>query len=266
MINKIVVSVVMPAYNAREYISSSIKSVIYQSFVDIELLVVDDCSTDDTAEIVERFCAEDSRVSLIRLPRNYGAPAGPRNVGVRAAKGEWIAFIDADDIWHPKKLACQMSALASTGAHFCSSQMVNFKNEEKIIFKYTDCFQIERVGFFKQLIKFRTPTSSVVVKRDLILRNLFNENPAFKAREDLDCWLHCHEEIVESIKVKQQLVGYRIIAGQISGQKWKMLGRHFYVLSEYRFRSGRKLGPGAFIFTISHFLFSLYYRVFKKSL
>ena len=114
-------------------------------------------------------------------------------MGVTAARGEWIAFVDADDIWHPKKLACQMQALADTGAMFSSTEMLDFKDEGALQFTEPRGVAVERISFMKQLVKFRTPTSSVVVRKDLVLRYPFNEAMSFKAREDLDCWLHCHD-------------------------------------------------------------------------
>jgi teichuronic acid biosynthesis glycosyltransferase TuaG len=260
------VSVVMPAYNATRYIESSIRSVLEQTYADLELIVVDDCSTDGTADLVQRLFGADPRLQVIRLPVNRGAPAGPRNVGVRAARGAWVAFLDADDIWHPQKLACQMQALAQTGAKFCSTQMLDFEDDGSLQFERPGTLQLERIGFLKQLVKFRTPTSSVVVDRGLLGRYPFNEDLRFKAREDVDCWLHCHEELGESVKVRHPLLGYRIVAGQISGRKWQMVRRHYHVLRCYRFRSGRSLGPGAVLFTLSHFCFALYQRALKKAL
>jgi teichuronic acid biosynthesis glycosyltransferase TuaG len=260
------VSVVMPAYNAQKYIGATLDSVLAQDFRDFEVLVIDDCSTDSTADLVRQYGARDPRVRLIQLPKNRGAPAGPRNIGVREAKGEWVAFLDADDIWHPGKLTCQLRTLQATGAQFCSTQMVDFEDDRELQFTPAGEVAIERIGFLKQLIKFRTPTSSVVVRRELIARHPFNESMSFKAREDLDCWLHCHEEIRWSVKVTHPMVGYRIIPGQISGRKWTMLKRHYHVLRQYRFRSGAALGVGAAVFTASHFLFALYYRLLKRGL
>lgn len=256
----------MPAYNAQSHIAATVRSVLAQTFADWELLVIDDCSTDETAAIVQRFAASDERVKLIKLPKNRGAPAGPRNVGVQAATGEWIAFLDADDIWHPRKLALQLEALERTGAQFCSTRMVDFRDEAELRFEDPGACHLQRIGFLKQLLKFRTPTSSVVVNRALALRHPFDERMSFKAREDLDCWLHCHEDIRWSVKIDYPLVGYRIIPGQISGRKWTMVRRHYHVLREYRFRSGAALGAGAAVFTCSHFALALYYRLLKKGL
>ncbi len=260
------VSVVMPAYNAQRYIAATIDSVLSQTFRQFELLVIDDCSNDGTAEIVERAASKDSRIRLVRLTKNCGAPAGPRNIGVRSARGEWVAFIDADDIWHPQKLARQLKAVQETGAAFCSTQMIDFEDERNLEFTDPGECGLERIGFLKQLVKFRTPTSSVLMRKDLASRHPFNEAMTFKAREDLDCWLHCHEEIGWSIKIAHPLVGYRLIRGQISGQKWRMVRRHYHVLRQYRFRSGASLGIGAGLFTFSHFLLALYYRVLKRTL
>jgi len=260
------VSVIMPAYNAQGHIATTLASVQAQTFTDFELLVVDDCSTDSTAEMVRAFSATDERVRLIELKRNYGTPAGPRNVGVRSAGGEWIAFIDADDIWHPRKLEVQMQTIAATGAQFCSTGMLDFKDEAGLRFTDPSKLAIETLGFLSQLVKCSIVTSSVVVRRELITRIPFNESLRYKAREDFDCWLHCHEEIGKSVKIMHPMVGYRITSGQISGSKWRMVRRHYHVLRRYRFRSGGALGIGAVVFTFSHFLLSLYYRLIKKGL
>ena len=102
------VSVVMPAFNAAELIGPTLESVISQSFGDWELLVVDDCSKDSTREVVQAWADKDSRIKLITLPSNFGGPAGPRNEGVRLARGQYVAFLDSDDIWHPEKLKTQV--------------------------------------------------------------------------------------------------------------------------------------------------------------
>jgi teichuronic acid biosynthesis glycosyltransferase TuaG len=261
------ISIVMPAYNASRYIRASIDSVLAQSYVDFELCVIDDCSKDDTPEIVVGYARVDPRVRLMRMEKNRGAPAGPRNAGVRNARGKWIAFLDADDIWHPDKLRCQMEIVGSTGVRFCSTQMRDFVDERELVFTDPGAVKTEQVGFLQQLIKFRTPTSSVLAERELLLRHPFNEDLRFKAREDLDCWLHCLEDIGTSSKILHPMLGYRIIPGQISGKKTTMVRRHFLVLREYRRKNGKALGLlGAAFFTSTHFLLSLYFRMIKKGL
>lgn len=264
--DKPLISVVVPAYNAEGYIRPTLRSVLAQSHANVEAIVVDDGSRDATTAVVEEMAREDPRIRLVRLASNYGAPAGPRNVGVREARGEWIAFLDSDDIWHPDKLKLQLDALSASGARFCSSQMMDFEDERALVFTSVANPETRDISFLSLLIKPRVPTSSIVVAKDLVRRYPFNEDMRYKAREDFDCWLHCHEEIRRSVKIQHPLVGYRVSPQQISGNKWKMVGRHFHVLKEYRFRSGRKLGLGAVLFTFTHFALSYYYRLVLKEL
>lgn len=99
------VSVIMPAYNSRATIAESIQSVIDQTFSDWELLVIDDCSPEPIADIVESF--HDERIRYIRLAENQGV-AVARNTGIAKAKGRYIAFLDSDDLWLPEKLSAQL--------------------------------------------------------------------------------------------------------------------------------------------------------------
>ena len=94
------ISIVTPVYNSENYIEETIKSVLEQSYTDWEWILVDDGSADRSAEIIEQY--NDSRIRLIRQ-KNKGAAAA-RNRGIEAAKGRYIAFLDADDIWDPNKL------------------------------------------------------------------------------------------------------------------------------------------------------------------
>lgn len=97
-------SVIVPAYNAADYIEATIASATQQDGVELEVIVVDDRSTDDTAAIVARIAAGDARVSLLALPEN-GGPSRARNAGIAAARGAWIALLDADDSFAPGRLA-----------------------------------------------------------------------------------------------------------------------------------------------------------------
>jgi teichuronic acid biosynthesis glycosyltransferase TuaG len=109
------VSVVMPAYNAAGHIAMALQSVGAQSLADWELLVVDDCSTDATAAIVERLADQDGRIRLLRQDRN-GGPAAARQRAMDAARGRYVAWLDSDDLWLPDKLAAQLLFMRETGA------------------------------------------------------------------------------------------------------------------------------------------------------
>ena len=100
------VSIIMPSYNTARYISDSINSVLSQTYNNWELIIIDDCSTDNTIDVVKSF--KDSRIILLQNEKNSGA-ALSRNYALREAKGKWIAFLDSDDVWVPEKLEKQIA-------------------------------------------------------------------------------------------------------------------------------------------------------------
>ena len=101
-------SVIMPVYNTEKYVEEAICSVLSQSYQDWELLVVDDCSTDSSVSIIKRYMEQDRRIHFFQTDSSSGSPVKPRNIGVEAAKGRYIAFLDSDDIWLPDKLQNQI--------------------------------------------------------------------------------------------------------------------------------------------------------------
>jgi teichuronic acid biosynthesis glycosyltransferase TuaG len=260
------VSVVVPCYNAEAYLLTTLGSVLSQTHRDLELIVVDDASTDSSAEVVERLTLQDPRVRLVRMPRNAGAPAAPRNLGTRAASGEWIAYLDADDIWHPRKLELQMQVLRDHGGTMCSTRMSDFRDEREVRFATLTVPMVSRVDVGMQLRKYRTPTSSILIRRELMLALPFNEDLILKAREDTDAFIRVHEYLPYSLKIEHPLVFYRLQAAQISGNKLKMVKRHLMMLRRYRQRSGQGLGWKAYYYTATHFLASIYLRLIRGTL
>lgn len=109
------VSVIMPSYNTAPYIAKSIESVLRQTYRNLELIIVDDCSTDNTDEVVESF--SDSRIRYFHNEKNSGA-AVSRNRALREARGQWIAFLDSDDLWTPEKLERQITFMNQNGYKF----------------------------------------------------------------------------------------------------------------------------------------------------
>lgn len=109
------VSVVMPAYNAEKYLRGAVASVLSQTYASWELVVVDDCSTDQTAALLDSLAEVDERVLVIHARENGGVAAA-RNAAIAAARGSHIAFLDSDDAWHPRKLEWQMEHMEETRA------------------------------------------------------------------------------------------------------------------------------------------------------
>ena len=103
------ISIIVPCYNSERYIVQSIESVIMQTFQQWEMIIVDDCSTDNSADIIKKYEAKDFRIRYLKTNEPSGSPSIPRNIGIREARGRYIAFLDSDDIWLPKKLEEQLN-------------------------------------------------------------------------------------------------------------------------------------------------------------
>lgn len=125
------VSVIMPAYNAEKYIEEAIRSVMAQTVTDWELVVIDDCSTDGTREVIKGLCAEEARIRYYENPENLGV-AKTRNRGLDLAKGEYVALLDSDDVWTCEKLEAQLRLIKEKNAElvYCSYAMIDESGEK----------------------------------------------------------------------------------------------------------------------------------------
>ena len=256
------ISVVMPSYNAQSVIGSTIESVLSQSHTNWELLIIDDCSSDDTRNIVQEFIERDKRIKLITLNKNHGAPAAPRNIGVHEARGKWIAFLDSDDIWHPEKLTLQLAVMIEKNVGFCATSSVSFISDSELVFLKSPKFKTSDIRFSQQQLKGRIVNSSVLVKREYLTKFPLNEDPEYKAVEDYHCWLRILEEFDLCVKIDYPLVGYRHVEGQVSGSKYYMLKKVFMVHAEY---SGSSLFSSLF-YTFTHAVGGCYFRYIKRGL
>ena len=104
----LIVSIITPCYNASKYIAYTIESVIKQTYIHWELLIVDDCSKDNSADIIKEYSTRDKRIHYLKTDISSGSPVIPRNVAINKAIGHYIAFLDSDDIWLPTKLEEQL--------------------------------------------------------------------------------------------------------------------------------------------------------------
>ena len=123
------VSIIMPTYNTAKFISETIESVLAQTYPNWELIIVDDCSTDDTDAVVCPYLVDD-RIRYIKNEKNSGA-AVSRNRALREAKGKWVAFLDSDDLWFPEKLEKHISFMKDNGYHFSYTNYVEIDEESK---------------------------------------------------------------------------------------------------------------------------------------
>ncbi len=121
---KELVSVIMPTYNASKYLADSIESILAQTYTNLELIITDDCSTDNTRIILEEYSRKDPRVKVEYLKKNCG-PGIARNKSIERAQGRYIAFCDCDDRWFPEKLEKQIAHMTRKDCALCSSSYLS---------------------------------------------------------------------------------------------------------------------------------------------
>ena len=146
------ISVIMPCYNSSRFVAKAILSVLDQTYKNLELIIVDDCSTDDTTKIIKKFLKQDKRIKFYSTKKNSKNVAKPRNIGVSKSVGEYIAFLDSDDYWYEDKLDYQMNYIGNCSLSFTAAEYATEGSSRKSNFlvTYTRIFlQI----FFTNLIK-----------------------------------------------------------------------------------------------------------------
>ncbi len=209
------ISVVIPSYNAENTIEKSICSVLGQTIKNWELILVDDCSADNTVEIMRKYKKQDSRIRILRNKENRGV-SFCRNLGVRNARYPWIAFLDADDSWEYEKLEKQMMVLQkypNVSICFTGSAFID-ENEKKSSYILKVPTKITRKELLRQNL---ISCSSVVVKRTSLLRHPMPEIRGI--HEDYAVWLSILNEEAYAIGINKPLLIYRISASSKSGNK-----------------------------------------------
>ncbi|HEV7234393.1 MAG TPA: glycosyltransferase [Sphingorhabdus sp.] len=236
------ISVIVPVYNAERYIGETLQAITSQSFSDFDVHVVDDCSTDGSADIVREFCTQDSRFHYHRSPSNFGGPAGPRNLGIAASTGEIVAFCDADDVWVPHKLEVQLDAAERTGAAVVCAAIRDFVDGAALpdFAKPQLPAAVTKITHSRLLLKNWIALSSVVVRRSWLDKvGPFNPAKSHVAVEDFDMWLRITAMGGEVVRVTAPLVHYRKLPTSISASKSMMIRKALNVIGEDYARRNR---------------------------
>jgi len=163
-----VVSVILPTYNRVDRLAVAMASVKRQTFEDWELIIVDDCSTDNTKQVISSWKYTDDRIRHLETRKNSGSPVIPRNLGCGHAFGKYLAFLDSDDSWRKEKLETQVGYLEATGEAFSYHDLlVRYEDRRSSVFwsKMSTCHSGEVFPFL--LKKNFVPTSSVVIRKDV---------------------------------------------------------------------------------------------------
>ena len=219
-----VVSILMPVFNGFNFLDESIRSVVGQSFSDWELIVVDDCSTDNSIELIEKFVLGDQRIRLIRLEKNSG-PAVARNNAIEAAQGRYIAFCDSDDIWLTDKLEKQLAALQSSDA------AVYFTSYYKML---EDGTRTDRLVRAKPVVTYQMELRSNHIGLSTAIYDTEKCGKVFmldsRKHEDYSLWLKILGTGHTAIGLQEPLVYYRLRSNSVSSNKFKASYYHWKVL------------------------------------
>ena len=222
------ISIILPAYNAEKTLAESVNPVLAQSYDKIELVIVDDGSTDGTKALAEDFAIRDKRVKVLSNEKNIGV-LKTRIRGVRSSMGQWIAFIDSDDLWDKDKLKNQMDLIQKTGSvlSYTGSGYIS-SDGNAISWVLHVPSEITYKGLLKQNI---ISNSSVLVKKEIFLRfSPFSEDHR-DMHEDFACWLLILKGRFRVCGIDEPLITYRVYRKSMTGNKL-----HSAVLNWYTYR------------------------------
>ena len=209
------VSIIMPSYNAARFIGESINSVLLQTYSNWELLIVDDCSKDNSVEVVRKFANIDKRVVLFSLEKNVGAAAA-RNVAIEHAQGQYIAFLDSDDVWDEYKLEKQLAFMKQYSYAFTFSNYYVMEENGK---KTVNIVIVPSSLSYHQYLR-NTIIGCLTVIIDRQQTGDF-KMPLIKSSHDMALWLLIMKRGFKAYGLKDVLAGYRLVSTSNTAKKWK---------------------------------------------
>lgn len=219
------VSVIMPAYNASQYIEEAITSVLKQTYENLELIVIDDCSTDVTYELSRKFTMIDSRVKVFKNGSNSGV-ATTRNRGLKIAQGEYIAFLDSDDIWKTNKIEKQLRLAKNyTPCIVYSSYELFDVNGNRKPYMVP-----EKTDFASMLKENVIGCSTVLISKEIAKKYSFVKD---FYHEDYVYWLNVLREGYSAVGTNEIMVEYRVLEESRSGNKVRSALKRWKIYREY---------------------------------
>jgi glycosyltransferase involved in cell wall biosynthesis len=223
------VTVVIPTHNRRRLLELTLESALRQRDVALEIVVVDDGSTDGTAPIVQGF--GDDRIRLVRHEKPRGVSAA-RNKGIAEARGGWIAFLDDDDLWAPDKLALQLAAVLQTGQLWAYTGHVNITSDHRVVGGVPPSTPDDVQHDIRRMNLIPGGGSNVLARTDLV-RRLGGFDEMLGILEDWDMWIRLARE-ERPAWVRRPLVGYRIHGSNSSRNIDRMLTEVAIIDRRYR--------------------------------
>ena len=215
------VSIIMPAYNCSKFIKESIQSVQQQTYIDWELIIVNDCSTDNTAEIIDNLAKHDTRILRLKNEKNLGAAAS-RNIAVQVSTGKYIAFLDSDDIWVGTKLEQQIKFMEDSDFSFTCTSYDKINERGENLGRVVQALNLNYEGLLK-----RCPGNSTVIYNAEALGKF--TIPSIQKRNDYVMWLQVIKKANELHGLNIVLGSHRIGMNSLSSNKISLLKYHWII-------------------------------------
>lgn len=225
MSEKELVSIITPAYNCSETIAETIESVISQTYENWEMIIVNDCSTDDTENIVKTYIEKEPRIRLINLDKNSGSYIA-RNTAIDNSLGRYLALLDADDLWKPNKLELQIKFMQEKGVGFSFTAYETFKKKTD---KKRKLFKVPKTINYKKYLR-NTIIGCLTVVVDKQQIPDFHMEKGYL--EDILTWMHYLRRGVIAYGINENLASYRVREGSKSGNKIKNSKRYYACLKQ----------------------------------
>ncbi|ACM93540.1 teichuronic acid biosynthesis [Nautilia profundicola AmH] len=242
------VSIITPSYNSEKFISKTIVSVLNQTYRNLEMIIVDDCSPDNSNEIIEEYIKKDKRIKLIKLDKNSG-PAVARNTAIKEAKGRYIAFLDADDLWIPEKLERQINFMKENDLSFTYSAYDLIDENDNNIGDFIPPKEID----YKSLLKTNPIGCLTAIYDAKKLGKIYMPN--ILKRQDYGLWLKILKQIESTKGMQEKLAIYRIRKNSVSSNKLKA--------AKYQWKIYREVEKLNIFQSIYYFLNYAYYGLKK---
>lgn len=224
--NDKLVSVITPTYNCAKYIGRTIDSVLAQKYQNWEMIIVDDCSKDNTKEIVDEYMKDDTRIKYHLLNENSGA-AVARTTAMKLAQGSYMAFLDSDDIWMPDKLERQIKWMTENSYAFTCTAYEQIDEEDNLLGKTIKA--IKKTDYNRLLLD--CPVGNSTVMYDVEAMGKF-EVPNIRKRNDDALWLTMLKKEKYIWGMPDVLMKYRIRQGSISSNKLAVIRYHWILYRE----------------------------------
>lgn len=219
------VSIIMPAYNCDDFIGTTLESIIAQTYKNWELIIIDDCSTDNTFQIVKVYSLKDTRIKYHKLDINSGA-AVARNKAIDLANGKYMAFLDSDDVWFPEKLSKQIEFMRINNYSFSCTSYTKIDDKGNFLNRIIEA---KIKSDYNGLLKTCPGNSTVIYDAEVLGKFKI---PNIKKRNDYVMWLQVIKKSKYLYGLKEPLGSHRIRSGAISSKKSSLVSYHWKVYRE----------------------------------